>query len=311
MAELSANTRAPVAKPSGNAPGPLAHFVRNIGDLRRRLGLALEIEVDGRRLHFSRPQDFEFALAGRTALPRQRAAVLAEAATPALIGEATALRSIEQRLVEALDASLQGRRSLQDSLGELGGGLFAREAAWRSVFRALALSGRELELFRRVAVAKYLQFLGAQQQFIALILRHQGEQAGALPGLEDTLGIDGDPASGLEAADGHALVRLPRGEPREATLPRGEGVNLRLADRGFTLIAGQPLTLVDEGGRVHPLGPGTHGIGRDLRNAIVLDTAYRTLSRRHLVVEVLGAERLRLTDLSSHGTWLEQRCLER
>lgn len=286
----------------------MRYLVRNVHELRRRFGLSLQLDLDGSLIGFARPQDFEFALAGRTAVPRRRVEQLLGSDTPTLVRETTALRNIEQRLVDALDASLQGRRSLHDSLAELGTAMFARELSWRGVFEGLAGLGREVELFRRIAVAKYLQFIAAQQQTIGLLLRHRGTDRTAVRGLEDTLCLEPETVAAL-ADVGENMTRLPRGEPREVLLPRGASVPLRLGDRAFSLIAGSPITLVDAGGRVYGLPSGPSGVGREGRNAVVLDTAYRTVSRRHLVVEVLGPDSLRLTDLSSHGTWLPRSCL--
>lgn len=284
--------------------GPLAYLVRNVNELRRRFGLSLDLELDGRLLHFGRPDDFAFALAGRTAIPHRRLAQLGQFDTITLVREATALRHLEQRLFEALEGSLQGRRSLHDALGAMGAGAFAPEFDWRGLFAALNRLGREFELFRRIAVAKYLQFLGAQQHVIGLFLRLHGKAGASLPESEEALFLD--LPEGADEVDGRReLVELRRGEPYELRLPRGEALALRLADRGFSLIAGQPVTLLDERGKVYALASGMNCVGRDLGNDVAVDTAYRTVSRRHLLIEVNGHDRLRLIDLSTHGTWVQ------
>lgn len=288
-----------------------ASLIRNFSGLRNRIGLMLEFDFDGVRLQFSRPHDFEFCLAGRTALPRARVAGLVHLPANALVREAAAIKRIEQRLVDALEASLQGRRSLHDALHELGTDVYAPEQGWRGLFEGLSRVGRELDLFRRIAIAKYLQFLGAQQELIRSLLSDPGRSDVTLPPprLEDTmmlqLGASADPL-GRPAG----MAQLPRGEPVELRLPHGESVEIRLADRPFTLIAGTPMTLIDDRGKVYALPSGMCGVGRDLRNVVAVDSGYRSVSRRHVVLETLGPDRLRMTDLSSHGTYVPRACLK-
>ena len=49
---------------------------------------------------------------------------------------------------------------------------------------------------------------------------------------------------------------------------------------------------------------------RDTGCDVLVNAAYRDVSRRHLIIEVDGGSRVRLTDISSHGTSLSPRLLE-
>ena len=69
--------------------------------------------------------------------------------------------------------------------------------------------------------------------------------------------------------------------------------------------------MIVPGGRVYPLAPGRTHVGRAHDNQIAIDARYSDVSRRHLAVDRTPGGRLRLTDLSSRGTWVELRAVGR
>ena len=72
----------------------------------------------------------------------------------------------------------------------------------------------------------------------------------------------------------------------------------------FRLVGGTPMRLLDPTGAAYVLAEGRNVIGRHAGNEVVVDAEYRSISRRHLVIEPLGANMALLTDLSAHGTFV-------
>ena len=55
---------------------------------------------------------------------------------------------------------------------------------------------------------------------------------------------------------------------------------------------------------------GKNIVGRDASCDVLMNSAYREVSRKHLIIEVAEPNLVRLTDISSHGTFLSPRLLE-
>ena len=67
---------------------------------------------------------------------------------------------------------------------------------------------------------------------------------------------------------------------------------------------------MDDGDVETPLRVGKNIVGRDSACDVLINAAHRDVSRRHLIIEVEPGDRIRLTDISSHGTSLNPRLLE-
>ena len=77
-----------------------------------------------------------------------------------------------------------------------------------------------------------------------------------------------------------------------------------LSRHKFKIVSGQQLHLVDENGPDYELQYGRNRVGREQGNDVIVDPAYRDVSRKHLIIDVESPRHVRLTDLSSHGTYV-------
>jgi len=100
------------------------------------------------------------------------------------------------------------------------------------------------------------------------------------------------------------LQRLPVGEPVMLRLPATGEIEIVLSRHRFKVAVGQRLYLVDDAGHDYALHHGRNVVGRQPGNDIVLNPAYRDVSRKHLVIDVNDNASLLVTDLSSHGTFV-------
>ena len=275
--------------------------------LTRLLTKPLRLELEDRVLHFDSLGDFEFALSSRTEVPAAKVAELMRYDSDALAREARSIRAFERRLIEVIARGSEETERLDPLLRALDPKLFSQDHRWREVMRALASKDRRYDDFKRVALAKYAQYLGARQDLLRSLDAARRAGGGPVPGEE------GDPRSTLLFAapaeeDGPraGFQRLPRGESLELELPPDGAVELVLSRHLFRLLAGDPPRLVDDQGRPQPLDPGRNTVGRSPDGNVVVDASYQDVSRLHLVIQVAqDGRRFAVTDLSAHGTFLK------
>jgi len=286
----------------------------------------LEIEVAGKLLRFDSKSDFEFALASRTEVPATKIAELMRFDVRQLTEEASSVRQVERHFVEILSRSIQEPGSIAYLLREMDIKLFSQDHQWRGIMQVMARQPARFDDYKQLALVKYMQYLAARQDVLKGIYAHKAAgsapappraDGGAEPPFHETVIFDlAEPlarrghACGGEPGAPH-LQRLPRGERVEIRLDPGEVAELLLSRHPFRLRLGEAAALLGEDGTEQPLGPGRNVLGRHPQCDVVIDPACRDVSRTHLIVEVESAATALLTDLSSHGTFVPGRLLER
>jgi hypothetical protein len=112
-----------------------------------------------------------------------------------------------------------------------------------------------------------------------------------------------------KAASGE-VTRLPKGEPVPLTVRDGDEVYLFLAKQQYRLKRGETVKLIDENGKEQELHAGRNVIGRAPDADVRVGTNRKDISRRHLLIELPDDEIAVLTDLSSFGTFVEDKALK-
>ena len=105
-------------------------------------------------------------------------------------------------------------------------------------------------------------------------------------------------------SDKNGYARMSKGEPMEIQFGEHQSLDIVLAKYRFTLVSGKPFLLVDETGHDLKLRPGKNVVGRSARCSVCLDDGFGAISRKHLLVEIDQNDRVRLTDISTLGTFL-------
>ncbi|MEM7541952.1 MAG: FHA domain-containing protein, partial [Pseudomonadota bacterium] len=100
------------------------------------------------------------------------------------------------------------------------------------------------------------------------------------------------------------VSRLPQGETVSLDLGKRRRFDLKLARHAVSLVGGSRWLLKDATGATFMLRPGKNFVGRSQQNDISLPSTHRQISRRHLLVEPTSATTVRVTDLSSGGTFV-------
>ena len=292
----------------------------------------LELQVGDRTLRFDSKVDFEFALASRTEVPAGKISELVRFDSQQLLDEANSVRQVERHFVEMLSRSIQEPGSIGYLLRQMDMKLFSQDHEWRAIMTALARQDRRYDEFKQLALVKYVQYLASRQDVLKGIYAHKaatqgGEvsepDAGMDPSYRQTVIFDvadlpgadmpPPPASGDQtqvAATPDStpapprLHRLPRGESVRLNAPSGEAVEVVLSRHPFLVKLGEQPALVDLEGTETPLSRSRNVIGRHPDSDIMVDAAYRDVSRTHLILEFTDDGGLALTDLSAHGTFV-------
>ena len=292
---------------------------------------ALSLEVGGQTISFNTIAEVEFALSGRTDVPAKKIAEMVALSLQELRLEAKAIKNVEQQFVEVLSKSIEEPGSITKYLDKLDVHVFSQDHHWRDIMRSLGDKDKSYDELRRIALVKYMQYLRSRQNVIKQtykvkkrerqLVENQGVEsrtgAGSVAaseredsvqrGLKDTVIFDSVIIE-QQADKTNEFSRLPKGELLNISLGAGQRINLRFSKHDSQLANDSGnYRIIDDQVRDYPLQDGKNIIGRDSLCNVVVDNIYRDVSRIHLIIEPLDDQKVRFTDLSSHGTFLPHR----
>jgi len=299
--------------------------------LDKLLSKPLTLQVKGQTLSFNSVAEFEFAMSGRTEVPARKMAGLVELSGSELKREAKSIKAVERQFVDILSKAIENREGTGKYLRKIDPHVFSQDHGWRDIMSALRDKDAEYDELRRVALVKYMQYLTARQEVIkhtyavkkmqaklkAEEFDQEGEDKeleanGSSPALRDTLILDSVVLQPGKDEKKSRFLRLPKGEAVILSIKGRGKVDLLLSKHSFSLqVVDGALALVDDSGEAKPLQAGKNIVGRDTVCNVAVDPSYRDVSRMHLIVEPLGADEVRFTDLSAHGTYLPAELMEK
>ena len=288
--------------------------VATTGLMPRTPETSLTLKYGGQVLRFPTPHEFEFALTARVGLPVRRVVELDCLSDTQLRDSVADTRRLEAEFAQMLSQAQATGESLRDLLAAIEAKSFSKDHEWRALFTALAnLDDAVHDPYRRVALRKYGQYLVSRRnalQEARIALQAQTRKSGSRGG------------AGLAAARFERLqhVRRARRDARSGapgghwTLPGGTPIGIDLLDPApfCVLLAaytfrierehGQMFVVDTNSGTRNPLHGGRNSIGRAHHCDIVVDSAYREISRFHVVINVFDSRTLVITDHSAQGT---------
>jgi len=289
----------------------------------------LALDLPERTVTFNGLAEFEFCLDSKTQYPVRRVAELIGLSSDALRRAAIDIRRVEKRFAGILSRSIEEPDSIGELLLEAEGKLFSQDHDWRDMVEVLAHKPPMYNVYKRILLVKYIQYLGSRQDVLRSLYAARRRESPTRPSPESTPGIPSaapTPStraddtriaaftetaifdlSEIRAAGGDLEFRpLPRGEAVRVELRDGREMALRLAGDEYKLFPGPRFHLLDGAGRIHPLKSGRNVVGRHADNDVVTDPSRRSISRQHLLIEPLAFDAVLLTDLSSLGTSIPQ-----
>lgn len=283
-----------------------------------RQAKSLRMRIDGQQYQFPSVADFEFALVGRVGLPLSRLKHLLSQPTEALFEDAEQVRRTAVRLTQVVAGGAADSQSISGFLVAFDMLLITQDHGWRAIIAALAKFDSSADAYKRAALVRYGQYLSAREDATRTILSGRADihgragsdaSGGDHLGLRETLIVD--LASTMTDEDDDSYDRLPKGEPITVSLDPEESVPLMLVKHRCQLLGGASPVFVDSIGQETSLQPGKTVVGRDARSDIRIPTERRDISRKHLIVEFVDEQLVRLTDVSSLGTFIPPRYLDK
>ena len=199
---------------------------------------------------------------------------------------------------------------------------------WRAVLAELKLLDQSCAEFRKAALLKYLAYIGSGQELIRTIRANRGGPAN-LSGTAPAISIDG--GESFDAGPRQSLIfdfdrllvadpsadagpeefnRMAKGDKLDVEIAMHQSLNLMLGRYRFTLVAGTPFLLIDDNGNDYRLRFGRNIVGRSAQSDVPVDPYYRAVSRKHLIVECDGSGLMKLTDISTLGTFVPRAYLD-
>ncbi len=280
----------------------------------------VELKIGGQICKFCSIADFEFSLGGRTAVPSKKITDMVRFSTDQLKKEAKTIKDIEKRFVAILSRSIENTSSINRALRELDPVIFSQDHGWRDIISALNEGDDDLNPFRRIALVKYMQYLSARQEIIKYLysekkkmLKEDNGDVQAETGLfKDTVILENTVFEPVSSGTNGNFERLPKGEAVTVVINPDEEIEILLSRHPCKLVTdGDTIGFIDSAGKKHALKKGRNVIGRDAISTIMIDPELRDVSRIHIVIETFdNSQAFQITDLSSHGTYIQQRYLE-
>ena len=243
--------------------------------------------------------------------------------------EARTIKEIEKKFVAILSKSIEDTNSINRAIRELDPLIFSQDHGWRGIISSLNVGEEEFNPFRRIALVKYMQYLSARQEIIKYLYSEKKKMlnepvidavnendTGEHDEFKETLMLENtifEPISSSQKDNSNGasdFERMPKGEAVTVTLAPGKEMTVMLSKHKCSLLAKDGIQFIDHTGKSYTLGKGRNIIGRDTISTVILDPSLRDISRLHLVVENIDDSSLQLTDLSSHGSFVQEKFLQ-
>ena len=285
--------------------------------LARIFRTSMRLDIAGQELVFNSAAEIEFALAGRTDVPTKKVSQLVNLSPEELHAEARAIKNIERQFVELLTLSAESPGEIMAYLQKLDLHIFSQDHHWRDIMRSLRDKNQEYNEIRRIALQKYLQYLSSRQDVVKSaykVKRRDQQRSSRATNSSDTTAngsknkdtvIFDSAVIEQQIDDGNEFARLPKGEPIDCHLAVGRALNIRLSKHVFSL-TNTPQGFVFSDGEKQRLALAARKniVGRDAVCNYVVADQYRDVSRLHLVLDPVNDTKIRITDMSAHGTYL-------
>ena len=276
--------------------------------LSRLFTRGLQMELGGQRMEWRTPGEMDAVLRSRTGPSARRLAAIGRLDGPARRRETEQLGRLLDR-VETLLRS--GGDEFLDTAELLD---LPDDQDWREILSGLRALGSDGAEWRVQALRRFAEYLASGQDLFRALRHADGDAPGevrprgedgqeTLAGARQKLLFDLDLLLDGESSD-KDLARLPKGETVAIAMQPHQSLTIMLARYRFLLVSGSPFLLTDDSGHDVKLPAGKSVVGRSSEADVTVDTGYRAVSRRHLMVETGADGLLRLTDISSLGTFV-------
>lgn len=283
--------------------------------LGKAFGGALRLSIDGRAHEIRSAAELDGLLQNRVSPSSDRLSELVALGDRDLFAAKAGYLDHESYLEELVNAWMAGGSPPSAATDA------PHDQGWNVIMAAIVSLGRADDGMRFVAIERYRQYLRAALRCLEGIARGRLNQRHDDSSVGRLMDMPGNGASTAmvqqllfdlrELADDstamHGLERLPKGEPCSVKFAPHQSMRIRLAKYDFTLVSGSQFLLIDDTGGDLRLPPGRVILGRGNTCSVMLDARYRSISRKHVIVQIADDGTVAFTDVSSMGTFLPAR----
>lgn len=277
----------------------------------------LRMEVGGQWRAFQDERDYERFLRDHIDVPADTIERLASLDAHGVARESRHTRGSHKNAVDIMVRAMETRTRLRYLWGMLDVDKVPDEHDWPGILFAAGSADRVSEAALRLTLTNYIHYLESRREILESLgrelrsgVRRGGSQRPVVP---DAMRADAAPSSARFTTRRNQLyARLPRRRAVNLDLNTRPQVVLYLARNRFVLKLEEGRVLLQQqDGVIYPLKPGHNMVGRSSNCEVCIDSGHSDISRQHLLIEMTVEHHLRLTDLSSRGTYMPPDLLDR
>jgi hypothetical protein len=277
----------------------------------------LRLEVAGQWQVFADERELERFLRERIDVPAMTIERLASLDGHGVQRELRHTRRTHKNSVDIMVRAMETRTRLRYLWGILDVDKVPDEYDWPSILFAVGSADRVSEGALRLTLTSYIHYLESRREILESLSREWRSAAShggsARPVVPNAMRREAVPSSARFTTRRNQLyARLPRRRAINLDLNQNPEITLYLARNRFTLkLTEGRVELRQQDGVSYPIKPGHNMIGRSANCEVCIDSGHSDISRQHLLIEMTVEHHLRLTDLSSRGSYLPPELLER
>ena len=277
----------------------------------------LRLELRGQWQVFADEQELDRFLSSRIEVPADRIEELAGLDAHGVARQLRHTRRSHKNAVDMLVRAMETRSKLRHLWGMLDVDKVPDEHDWPTILFAVGSTDRISDSALRQTLTYYIHYLESRRDILETLSRESranGRGSGSLsPVVPHAMRSDAmPPSSRFTTRLNQLYARLPRRRAVNLDLNAHAEIILYLARNRFTLrLQEGQVVLQQQDGVSYEVRPGRTMLGRSAQCEICLDSASGDISRQHLLMEMTVNHHLRLTDLSSRGTYLPPELLEK
>lgn len=275
----------------------------------------LRLDVGGNWQTFANEEQYSSFLAERIDMSANRIEDLTALDGHGVQRELRRTRRSHQNAVDILVRSMETRTRLRYLWGLLDVSKVPDEHDWQSILFAAGSADNVSDSALRLTLTHYVHYLEARREVLESLGREWRSAAmrgSAKPVVPNAMRSDAAPISRFTTRRNQLYARLPRRRALNLDMNARREVVIYLARNRLTLkLEGDRVVLHQQDGTAHILRPGRNMVGRSAQCEVCMDAGHSDISRQHLLIELGEGNQLRLTDLSSRGTYMPPEMLDR
>lgn len=266
----------------------------------------LELVLAEETIQFNSVADIAFGMEGRTAISSTKLSELFKLSVNQLEAHAKNIASTKQSLISILSNVSEDPDGLAQTMRQMDPQVFSQDRDWRQIVLALHEADDSLNPLRMTVLSKYVKYLYALEDTIEEICEDRKSAGESLVDNEDATFLPKHIESASETGEQarNEFKRLPYDKEVSVKLLPGERMDVRLASYDYEIVASDDAVQFIEDGMGTILGRDGNMIGRGPNSTVKVDVTKKTISRSHLRIVIGDDHILKLTDLSTAGTFL-------